>query len=1824
MATCTAAVFAAAGQQEDEQQLHWYRADPAALDQLGTEGETDEPYDSHWSINPEGQQILGNHPAATATEQQQLLEILREQRGAFAYSLQDLPGYSGVLGPAHFDLKEDKPMWQSPRQYTADELPVGDKKVAEMLEGGIIYEVPTTVRHASAPTLPMKRAPDGSWTDTRFAIDMRHVNSNTVPDRYGMPLPEELFRRMRGARVLSKLDCRSGFFQIELDLPSQLHTVFHWRGKCYAFRRLPFGHVSATAIFQRRMEMELQAAGLTDKVCVFVDDICIYTDTVGEHLQVLQQLLQHLHKVGLRVHPAKSILLTDCLPYLGHLVTASELKPDPAKVAAMVALQPPSSIKRLQAHLGLFNYYRCYIPFFSHAAQPLYALLRKGAQFVWGDEQQEAYQRLKAALTQPGLALRQPDPDRPFRLYTDWSCNGIAAVLHQQDDTGQEHLVACVSRSLNDAEKQYPAWKGELLAAVFGIRAFRPYLISRPFQLLTDHRALLWMLTQKAPTGQLARWILSVSEYQFDLVHRAGNNNPADLPSREPVACAADWTGSRQDSGPPQCAIPQVFLPDGTTDRTVYTEQLLAAHIQQQQQQAAAQSPAAAQWWRTLLGCVALVQPNAAWAPRPSELLAEAAGNSPPAVAAKQYQHLCALCAISAAAGAGIDHHDPGASVAAPLLGGGTGPSFSQDFSASQQPTAAAQQPATASIQQARAAQQPTAAGQQQQNPAASHQEMLLQHPARAWPQQQLRQAASNWVAAACSRPVPAAAAAVSAPPLEGLYQGSPDAAGVRQTARLDTAPVTSTFFPAAQQQGVVLYEPFGGLCAGLEMVLRTGFRVVAYYYSDTDPKAQRVMQHRVQQLQQLYPAQLPQAALLHSTSTFPADVQQVGTSSIRAAASRHPTAQWLVVAGWPCQDFSQAGRAAGLVGGRAQLLYDVVRVIGTLQQLMPLQPPGYVLENVPMQLHPDARIAQGDFGSICSIVGQPVMVDAAQCGSLAHRLRNFWGNLCSPKQLAGAVSQIRRPAGRTVQLALLPHRQAHPVTRGDQPPQHLCNTPGQPRAAWPTLMSRRASYAFRPQQPGSIWDTTTPAAPRWAEPTAVEREVALGLLPGSTAAAALSDGERCALLGQCIDANALQCIMAISMAWWHWKEASASAAGATPAAPGVGVRGGAAAAAPAAAAATASKTTAAAANSSCTGGGNSGEVHPWQALLTQLTACAAQEALTAGGSAAEIWLDHPALSFLQSGQLSADSSNKEKIRVQQRAKSYRWNVAHQHLLHVQRDGSTRIVPQPDQRLQLVQQQHERCGHFGVRRTAALLSTKYWWHGLLADTAAVVSRCQHCSRVQASFSSKGNRTALQSIPISSMGFRWHVDLAGPFPESRRGSRYVLVAVEAFSKWLEVVPLPNKEADTVAYAYLHNVLARFAAPGQVVSDNGAEFTEGEFAQLLGDCLIDHCTTSPAHPQANGQAEKAVDIVKRALRKMCLQRHQLEDWDTDVAWLCMGYRCSPHSSSGFTPYELLYARRPVVPPAVRSGMQQPLQLDDPAVAATDLLQRRQLVQRLCPEALENLSIAQHRDQRRYAVVRSKGYQPRMYRFQPGDYVYTQQLQRHSTLQPQAKPSILRVKQVLPSGVLQLQGKCGRTAEVHMDLCAPCHLPHLDGDIDPLLVAEVDSIVCEVCAREEPESHLLLCDICNAGYHTFCLQPPLNAVPSGDWLCPQCTDEGYTAADAAAREQQRQHMQEEGSRPVLFPSAAMRRRDNTAAGLDGRLLLKSKHDPATGLPASYWGRVHYRGPQYRPYYFLVVYEDGATQQVTRRALAKWLMPADTQLPAVVVIPSQPPLAQ
>eukprot|EP00775_Hariotina_reticulata_P015084 gene15084-biopygen1096 len=921
-------------------------------------------------------------------------------------------------------------------------------------------------------------------------------------------------------------------------------------------------------------------------------------------------------------------------------------------------------------------------------------------------------------------------------------------------------------------------------------------------------------------------------------------------------------------------------------------------------------------------------------------------------------------------------------------------------------------------------------------------------------------------------------------------------------------------------------------------MCLGNGISVRRYLYSDIDAVAQRVALHRVRELQTRYPHLLHHEALASSFSALPADIRQ---------------------------DFSSAGRGKGMAGSRAQLLFDMVRIIGALQQLCPAAPPAYLLENVAFQHNRSSSIQQ-DYQHVCSIIGTPVRYDAAQFGSLAHRLRNFWTNLCSPARLTAALQHVQRLAGRDLSLVLPSHRLAFPVLRQDRPPQFPCNEPGQQRAAWPTLMSRQQSYAFRPGQPGNIIDCSDPAALRWDEPTASEREVALGYLPGSTAAEGVTEQQRCAVLGQCIDANTLQCIMAISAAWWFSFSSHQAAS----------------------AAAAATKVAAAAQLSD----GSSINIPSYSDLCDMFVAAAAQETILAGEAGSkEIWTDHPALSALQQQQIPSDLSHAQRTRVQKRLKLYHWDEQQGQLLRRLPDGAFRVVPRPEQRQQLIQQQHQMGGHFGTRRTATLVANKYWWHGLLSDVAAVVKQCGMQTSVVPSLSAA---QAARNV-------------------SSRGNTYVLLAVEAFSKHLEAVPIPDKEPATVAYAFLHHVLAKFAAPGMVVTDNGSEF-QGAFSKLLEDCLIDHGHTSVAHPRANGQVERAVQTLKTALRALCLDKEDVTDWDSGVAWLALTYRCTKHSSTGRSPYELMFARQPVVPPAISNSMQPAVDYSNPAAAAADLAQRRQLLRRLMPEALQNLAIAQHRDQQRYAVVRSGTYQPRLYRFQQGDFVYLKQQQQHGTLQPGARANILRIAQVKPSGVLLLQGKCGRFTEARQEHCAPCHLPNLDPTIDPVLAFD-NSTVCEVCSKERPVSQLLICELCAEGYHMKCLQPQLTTLPEGLWICQPCADAGGTLAEAQRKQAQRQEALDRATLPNLYPDAAVKRRDQQAQQLHGRLIHKSWAEPGKSSRRWFWGRLHYRGPLTRPNYFVAVYEDSDYEIMSAATAKRFLKPAGTQLPAGII---------
>ena len=199
----------------------------------------------------------------------------------------------------------------------------------------------------------------------------------------------------------------------------------------------------------------------------------------------------------------------------------------------MVNYPEPRNIRDLRGVLGLFSYYRRFIKDFAQMADPLYQLLKKDAPYIWTNQQQEAFEKLRDKLTKAPI-VRYPDFNKPFFLYTDASIIGVGAVLAQKEGK-QEYVIAYASRTLNSAEKNYGVTELECLAIIWAVKYFRHYLYGSKFTIITDHVALKWLLNSTAETTnrRLERWKITLSEYEYEITYRKGiNHSNADAFSR--------------------------------------------------------------------------------------------------------------------------------------------------------------------------------------------------------------------------------------------------------------------------------------------------------------------------------------------------------------------------------------------------------------------------------------------------------------------------------------------------------------------------------------------------------------------------------------------------------------------------------------------------------------------------------------------------------------------------------------------------------------------------------------------------------------------------------------------------------------------------------------------------------------------------------------------------------------------------------------------------------------------------------------------------------------------------------------------------------------------------------------------------------------------------------------------------------------------------------------------------------------------------------------------------------------------------------------------
>ena len=449
--------------------------------------------------------------------------------------------------------------------------------VKEMEEAGVITRSESP--WSSQPVL-VKKMRDGVVLDEkRPCWDYRWTNDCIVSDAHPLPLPEDLFDKLQGHRLFSKMDLTKGFWQIPLEEASRKVLAMDTPLGLYEPLRMPFGMKNAPAVFQREMQRVFKDR-LYQGIMVFIDDILIYSKTAREHAELVEWVLKRLEGEGYYANPDKCEFFQKEVSFLGHVVSEKGVSVQQHKVKAVTEWPEPKGKKEVRAFLGLTNYYRRFIPSFSEIAAPLTDLTGKDVLFRWTEKEQGAFDLLKLRMTTADV-LAHPHQDRPYIITTDASGFAVSGVLSQDQPDGIRRPVAYMSRKLNSAERRYATHDKELLAIVKAVEHWRCYLEGNghPILLLSDHRSLQHLNTQPNLNDRQARWVEKLSDFEFRIEYIKGNlNRVADeLSRRADYEAEANAERSREnaanrDDEPPRVKLfPRSEVVNTTTTTTTTT-----------------------------------------------------------------------------------------------------------------------------------------------------------------------------------------------------------------------------------------------------------------------------------------------------------------------------------------------------------------------------------------------------------------------------------------------------------------------------------------------------------------------------------------------------------------------------------------------------------------------------------------------------------------------------------------------------------------------------------------------------------------------------------------------------------------------------------------------------------------------------------------------------------------------------------------------------------------------------------------------------------------------------------------------------------------------------------------------------------------------------------------------------------------------------------------------------------------------------------------------------------------------------------------------------
>lgn len=449
------------------------------------------------------------------------------------------------------------------------------------------------------------------------------------------------------------------------------------------------------------------------------------------------------------------------------------------------------------------------------------------------------------------------------------------------------------------------------------------------------------------------------------------------------------------------------------------------------------------------------------------------------------------------------------------------------------------------------------------------------------------------------------------------------------------------------------------------------------------------------------------------------------------------------------------------------------------------------------------------------------------------------------------------------------------------------------------------------------------------------------------------------------------------------------------------------------------------------------------------------------------------------------------------------FHLDNQHVLwNLSKSGDQRLVVPKPFVSEVTQLNHNLpiTGHQGIDRTRERIRKKFYWYRMNESVKRFVQSCGTCNKHKKA--TRKARCPLTKYHAGAPMERVHIDFLGPLPESSKGNAHILVMVDQFTKWVEIIPLPSQTAEMTAKAAVNEFFTRFGCPFQIHSDQGRNFESRLFKSLCETLHIEKTKTTPYRPSANGQVERFNRTLMDAVR--CFVSKSQTDWDEYLPQLASAIRSSVNRMTGLTPNHMMLGREINLPSDLVFRSPETKNSENEEDYVTKL---KEEIFRAHDIARRRIKVTQSYMKRDYDL------KIRKHEYKPGDAVYVLDTAtikgRNKKLDPPWKgPGVVAKKISSYVYKVKLDKMILTINHDRMKKCLDRNLPtwlrraqNLIKTGEDILASDSANLYC-LCRKGDHGGFMIECDLCDEWYHGECVGVTAELAGTFTWYhCPTC---------------------------------------------------------------------------------------------------------------------------